>query len=101
MPRPVKSTRLRRREVPAADSGRLRMRRKLPGESANFAKHRVIPADGRSPTTKPSPEAPPGYPWASDTTFGNDPYGLTKRQCVSYVAWYLSSLRIRTSTASG
>lgn len=31
------------------------------------------------------------YPWASDTTFGNDPYGLTMRQCVSYVAWYLNS----------
>ena len=31
------------------------------------------------------------YPWASDATFGNDPYGLTMRQCVSYVAWYLNS----------
>ena len=30
------------------------------------------------------------YPWANDTTNGNDAYGLTKRQCVSYVAWYLN-----------
>ncbi len=31
------------------------------------------------------------YPWAWDTTNGSDPYGLTKRQCVSYAAWYLNS----------
>jgi surface antigen len=31
------------------------------------------------------------YPWASDSTGASDPYGLTKRQCVSYVAWYLNS----------
>ncbi len=31
------------------------------------------------------------YPWAADQTNGNDPYGMTKRQCVSYAAWYLNS----------
>lgn len=30
-----------------------------------------------------------GYPWASDTTGGHDPWGFTRRQCVSYVAWRL------------
>jgi surface antigen len=31
-----------------------------------------------------------GYPWASDTSGGSDPWGFTKRQCVSYVAWRLA-----------
>jgi surface antigen len=31
------------------------------------------------------------YPWAKDQTNGVDPYGMTMRQCVSYVAWYLNS----------
>lgn len=31
------------------------------------------------------------YPWASDTTGSVDLYGLTRRQCVSFVAWYLNS----------
>jgi surface antigen len=31
------------------------------------------------------------YPWANDQTNSSDPYGETKRQCVSYVAWYLNS----------
>jgi surface antigen len=31
-----------------------------------------------------------GYPWASDTTQGMDPWGFTKRQCVSYAAWRLA-----------
>jgi surface antigen len=30
-----------------------------------------------------------GYPWASDRTGSHDPWGFTKRQCVSYVAWRL------------
>jgi surface antigen len=34
--------------------------------------------------------APDGYPWATDATGGADPWGFTKRQCVSYVAWRLS-----------
>ena len=29
------------------------------------------------------------YPWADDTTQAPDPWGFTKRQCVSYVAWRL------------
>ena len=31
-----------------------------------------------------------GYPWASDQTNAPDAYGLTRRQCVSYAAWYLN-----------
>jgi surface antigen len=31
-----------------------------------------------------------GYPWASDTTQASDPWGFTKRQCVSYAAWRLA-----------
>jgi surface antigen len=31
------------------------------------------------------------YPWAGDQTQDSDPYGMTKRQCVSYAAWYLNS----------
>jgi surface antigen len=31
-----------------------------------------------------------GYPWATDTSGGHDPWGFTKRQCVSYVAWRLA-----------
>jgi surface antigen len=31
-----------------------------------------------------------GYPWAGDTTQAADPWGFTKRQCVSYVAWRLA-----------
>ena len=43
-----------------------------------------------SPHVVPAP-AITAYPWANDTTNGNDPYGLTKRQCVSYAAWYLNA----------
>lgn len=31
------------------------------------------------------------YPWASDETWQPDAYGLTRRQCVSYAAWYLNA----------
>ena len=31
-----------------------------------------------------------GYPWATDASWGADPWGFTKRQCVSYVAWRLA-----------
>ena len=42
-----------------------------------------------------------GYPWASDTTGGNDPWGFTKRQCVSYVAWRLDRVGRPVSTRQG
>jgi surface antigen len=42
-------------------------------------------------THKVTPPALTAYPWSKDATQGVDPYGLTKRQCVSYVAWYLNS----------
>jgi surface antigen len=31
------------------------------------------------------------YPWAGDETQGLDTYGMTKRQCVSFAAWYINA----------
>ena len=31
-----------------------------------------------------------GYPWKYDVTHSADPWGFTKRQCVSYVAWRMA-----------
>jgi surface antigen len=31
------------------------------------------------------------YPWANDESWAPDAYGLTRRQCVSYAAWYINS----------
>jgi surface antigen len=42
-----------------------------------------------------------GYPWASDTTGGRDPWGFTKRQCVSYVAWRLDGVGRSIGTRQG
>jgi surface antigen len=36
--------------------------------------------------------APDAYPRATDSTGGADPWGFTKRQCVSYIAWRLSEV---------
>jgi surface antigen len=41
-------------------------------------------------TTHTATHSSSSYPWASDTSGGNDTWGFTKRQCVSYVAWRLS-----------
>ena len=35
-------------------------------------------------------QAADAYPYRSDTTRGADPWGFTKRECVSYVAWRLA-----------
>jgi surface antigen len=32
------------------------------------------------------------YPWAGDSSNGMDPWGFTKRQCVSYVAYRLAEV---------
>ena len=40
------------------------------------------------------------YAWKSDTTYSNDPYGFTKRQCVSYAAWRLYKAGHRISNSS-
>jgi surface antigen len=56
----------------------------------------VGPAPVRAPAPAPKPQppaAPPtssSYPYATDTTNAPDPWGFTKRQCVSYVAWRLA-----------
>jgi surface antigen len=41
------------------------------------------------------------YPWKSDTTYSNDSFGFTKRQCVSYAAWRLYKSGHRISNSSG
>ncbi len=41
------------------------------------------------------------YAWKSDTTYANDPYGFTKRQCVSYAAWRLYRAGHRISNSRG
>ena len=37
-----------------------------------------------------APATRDAYPYDDDATWGNDPWGFTKRQCVSYVAWRLA-----------
>lgn len=39
------------------------------------------------------------YPWKSDTTGSADPFGFTKRQCVSYAAWRLYKAGHRISNS--
>ena len=38
----------------------------------------------------PAQAAGDDYPWRTDTTQSADPWGFTKRQCVSFVAWRLA-----------
>lgn len=40
------------------------------------------------------------YPYRADTTQSADPWGFTKRQCVSYVAWELKQRGTTISNAS-
>lgn len=42
-----------------------------------------------------------GYPYADDTSGGLDPWGFTKRQCVSYVAWQLAQASRAIDNADG
>lgn len=59
---------------------------------------------GSTPRTPPATHRPSprnGYPWASDTSGGSDPWGFTKRQCVSYVAWRLDRVSRTVSTRQG
>ena len=44
-----------------------------------------------TPHVVKAPASLGAYPWANDQTGGNDPYGQTKRQCVSYAAWFINS----------
>ena len=53
------------------------------------APRRHLTATSTSVRTHATKHVSTGYPWASDTSGGNDPWGFTKRQCVSYVAWRL------------
>jgi surface antigen len=52
-------------------------------------------------TTAPRTSTSTSYPWAGDTSGGNDPWGFTKRQCVSYVAWRLDRAGRSVSTSRG
>lgn len=62
------------------------------------AQHRPIAARVAVPVALPAGD---GYPWAADTTGGSDPWGFTKRQCVSYVAWRLAEAGKPLSTREG
>ena len=41
-------------------------------------------------TATPASAAGNDYPWRTDSTWSADPYGFTKRQCTSFVAWRLA-----------
>lgn len=41
-------------------------------------------------TISPAAAAGDDYPWRTDSTWSADPYGFTKRQCTSFVAWRLA-----------
>ena len=41
-------------------------------------------------TISPAAASGDDYPWRLDTTRSADPWGFTKRQCVSWVAWRMS-----------
>ena len=41
------------------------------------------------------------YPWKSDTTYSNDSFGFTKRQCVSYAAWRLYKMGHKITNGAG
>jgi len=84
---------------------------------------RTVPTSGAAPEQAPPPPPRPraaaavpsapapgvprveavrdGYPYAHDTTRGADPWGFTKRQCVSYVAWRLDGLGRPVTTRAG
>ena len=48
----------------------------------------------------PAQAATDAYPYRSDTTRSSDPWGFTKRQCVSYVAWRLAQRGAPISNAA-
>jgi surface antigen len=54
----------------------------------------AVPASTTTTTTSDA------YPYRTDTTGGVDPWGFTKRQCVSYVAWRLSEVGRPISNAA-
>ena len=56
----------------------------MPTYSSPWATRLATPHNVKAPAIT-------AYPWSGDRTGGPDPYGLTMRQCVSYVAWYLNS----------
>ena len=56
----------------------------MPTYSSPWATRLATPHNVKAPAVT-------AYPWSGDRTGGPDPYGLTMRQCVSYVAWYLNS----------
>jgi surface antigen len=85
------------------------VRREAPRPAARTVTRSVsapAPTHPRSTAPKPAPAAVPqqssttatstttgdAYPYAKDTTNGQDPWGFTKRQCVSYVAWRLADV---------
>jgi surface antigen len=53
-------------------------------------RHPVAPHRPRGRAVAPAPAPADAYPYATDASGGNDPWGFTMRQCVSYVAWRLA-----------
>ena len=52
----------------------------------------AAPRATRTAVPPARPATPDSYPYAGDTSGGSDPWGFTKRQCVSYVAWRLAQV---------
>lgn len=51
-------------------------------------------------TAAPATAVGDDYPWRADTTRAADPWGFTKRECVSFVAWRMAQRKhpLRNST---
>lgn len=75
--------------VPRQRSPRPVARRTASRAHRAAAPHRQHPTTSTTARTHATTRVTAGYPWAADTTGGHDPWGFTKRQCVSYVAWRL------------
>jgi surface antigen len=83
-----------REEITPSPFARQRSQRPAPRRAASRGHRAAAPRRHHTATsttvrTHPTTHVTTGYPWASDMSGGNDPWGFTKRQCVSYVAWRL------------
>lgn len=71
-----------------------------PRPATRAVRHLAIRSAPAATARQPAPTAVPrtrtatrdSYPYATDTGGGSDPWGFTKRQCVSYVAWRLAQV---------
>lgn len=85
-----------RRDTPRAAPASVTTTRARTRPAARTAAHAAtarVAANSPAPVAVPVPRSryvSDSYPYASDATGGADPWGFTKRQCVSYVAWRLA-----------